>query len=155
MRVQNREVKDFSNIIDILSRCDTLSIGLVNDNCPYVVSVSFGFHVDENGKVHIYFHCAKEGMKIECIKANSKVCVEGHIFHKIEPLKHGITTRYESIIGMGTARELYGNEKKEGLLRICEKYGYDDYNIDECKGMDAASVYDVALEKITGKRNLA
>ena len=52
-------------------------------------------------KAVIYFHCAQQGLKVELLKANPRVCVEGDIFIRVEKTTHGITVRYESVIGFG------------------------------------------------------
>ena len=103
MRRKDREVQSLDEIFDILNRCDTVRIAFQGDKSPYVVPVSFGTELVD-GKVIVYFHCAREGMKLELLKANPQVCVEGDIFIRTETTDHGITTRYESVIGFGTCR---------------------------------------------------
>ena len=101
MRRKDREITDMETMLDILRRCDTVRIGMRGEDFPYVVPVSFGLTVEE-GKPVIYFHCAREGMKLDLLRKDPRVCVEGDIFIKTEPTDHGITTRYESVIGTGT-----------------------------------------------------
>ena len=42
MRNKSNEVKDFSEIVDIISRCDTIRIAMFDDPYPYIVPVNFG-----------------------------------------------------------------------------------------------------------------
>lgn len=154
MRRKDREIKSFHEIVDVLRRCDTIRIGIQGEKYPYVVPVSFGV-AQENNKVIVYFHCAKQGCKIDLIEKNPDVCIEGDIFVKTESTLHGITTRYESVIGFGTAIKMEGNEAVKGLKSIVEHYGYADYPIEECKGVSVAAVYKICLNEISGKRNLA
>ena len=103
MRRKDREVQSLDEIFDILNRCDTVRIGFQGDKYPYVVPVSFGAElIDE--KVIVYFHCAREGMKLELLKKDPRICLEGDIFIRTETTNHGITTRYESVIGFGECR---------------------------------------------------
>ena len=154
MRRKDREVQSLDEIFDILNRCDTVRIAFQGDKYPYVVPVSFGTELVD-GKVIIYFHCAREGMKLELLKAKPQVCVEGDIFIRTETTDHGITTRYESVIGFGTCRIVENEQEiKHGLKVLTEHYGYRDYSLDRCRALEYLYVMKIVLDKITGKRNL-
>ncbi len=153
MNRKDREITNKDEIINLLSRCDTIRLGLFNNDYPYVVPLSFGFDLCDNNLI-VFFHCAKVGLKIDCIHNNQKVCVEADIFHKVEALQHGITTRYESIIGFGKIIEIFDEEKIYGLKKILNHYNYDGYNLNDCKGLQHTRVYKIILDSITGKRNL-
>ena len=153
MNRKEREVTDFTEITDILERCNTIRLGLVNQGNSYVVPVSFGLDIVEN-KVVIYFHGAGAGLKAECISQNNQVCIEADIFYKVEPTKTGITARYESVIGTGIINKVDGEEKIYGLRKLVEHYGFDDYPIERCKGLNNTDVYKIVLTELTGKRNL-
>ncbi len=153
MNRKEREVKDFNEIVDILKRCNTIRLGLTNGDGAYVVPVSFGLDI-VNEKVVIYFHGAVAGLKTECIASNNHVCIEADIFYKVDPTKTGITTRYESVIGTGIISKVDGEEKLHGLRKLVERYGFDDYPIDRCRGLENTAVYKIVLSELTGKRNL-
>lgn len=154
MRRTDREIKDEKEIIEVLQKCDTLSIGFHGKDFPYVVPISFGVAI-KGTSVVIYFHGAKEGQKADLMKDNPKVCIEGHIFYKVEPTEKGITTRYESIIGFGIVESVGNDEMIEGLESITRHYGYPDYPIGRCKGLPMTNVYKITIDQLTGKRNLA
>jgi len=155
MRRKEREIADFKEIVDVLERCDTIRLGICDGDTPYVVPVSFGVLVDGNS-VTIYFHGAKAGYKAELLKINPKVCFEADIFYKTEKTETGITTRYESVIGTGIAELVSDDgEKILGLETILNHYGYHDYPVEQCKGMDMTAVHKITVEKLTGKRNLS
>ena len=113
----------------------------------YGIPLSF---VYENG--NIYFHCALEGKKLDCLAENDKVsfCVVG----KTELLPEKFSTRYESAIAFGRAMRLEGAEKDAALLALVEKYSPDfvvsgrDY-IEKAKARTV--VVKIAVEKISGK----
>lgn len=153
MRRTEREVKSFDDIADILKRCDTVRIGIQGAEYPYVVPVSFGMEV-HGAVITIYFHGARSGYKNGLLAENSKVCVEGDIFSKVEPTDYGITTRYESVIGFGTTEMVGEEEKIHGLQTILDHYGYSEYPVGRCKGLKMSTLYKVTLTRITGKRNL-
>jgi len=154
MRRKDREVLNPNDIFDILNRCDTIRIGIQGEKYPYVVPVSFGLEIVDNTAI-VYFHCAKQGLKVDLLQANPLVCVEGDIFHKIEKTEHGITTRYESVIGFGKCQLIADTDEIiHGLKTITDHYGHYDYPLERCKGLNHLLIVKIVLEEITGKRNL-
>ena len=79
MRRKDREVQSLDEIFDILNRCDTVRVAFRGEEYPYVVPVSFGTELAD-GKVTVYFHCAREGLKLELLKKDPHICLEGDIF---------------------------------------------------------------------------
>ena len=153
MNRKDREIKDFTEIIDVLKRCNTVRLGLINNGRPYVVPVSFGLDIVD-GKALLYFHGAAAGLKTECIAQNNNVCIEADIFYKVETTQNGITARYESIIGNGVVSKAEGEEKICGLQKLNEHYGYGDYPVGRCGALSNTAVYKIVLSELTGKRNL-
>ena len=151
MRRKDREISDRQEIFNILLRCDTVRIGMTG---PYIVPVSFGADIAD-GKIAMYFHCGREGQKIDLLKADNHVCIEADRFIRIETTDHGITTRYESVIGRGTCEFLQDeSEIIYGLKTITDHYGYPDYDLSRCRGLEHVSVGKIVLSEITGKKNL-
>ena len=67
MRRKDREVTDFMQIENIISRCTCCRIGFYDDGEVYIVPLNFGY--EAKGDTYIlYFHAAKEGRKIDLIK---------------------------------------------------------------------------------------
>ena len=154
MRRKDREVQNRAEVFDILNRCDTVRIAMRGDRYPYVVPVSFGMEILED-KAILYFHCAQQGMKVDLLRANPFVCVEGDIFLNVEKTAHGITARYESVIGFRKCQLITDvDEILHGLKALTEHYGYHDYPLDRCMGISHVLIGKIVLEKITGKRNL-
>ena len=154
MRRKDREILDIHEIFEILIRCSTLRIGIQGKEYPYIVPVSFGAEMD-NSRPVVYFHCAKQGLKLDLLKENAHVCVEGDIYIKTETTDHGITTRYESVIGFGTCKIISSkDEVLHGLRLLTEHYGYYGYPLERCRGVENLVVGKILLDEITGKRNL-
>ena len=154
MRRKDREVLDINEVFDILNRCDTVRIAMQGEEYPYAVPVSFGAEM-QNGRPVVYFHCARQGLKVDLLQTNPHVCVEGDIFIKTETTDHGITTRYESIIGFGECEFLTDREEiVHGLKLLTEHYGYFDYPLEHCRALEFLYVGKITLDEITGKRNL-
>lgn len=106
-------------------------------------------------KPGVYFHCAKQGMKLDLQRENPKVCLEGDHFLGVQRMAHGITTRYRSVIGFGTCEFVEDEEEVvKGLELILEHYGHTEYPLDRCKGMKNLYIGKIVLDSITGKQNL-
>ena len=154
MRRKDREIIDIEEVFDILQRCETIRIGYHGEKYPYIVPVSFGTEMI-SGKPVIYFHCARQGMKLDLLQANAHVCVEGDRFFKTETTDHGITTRYESVIGFGDCVIVSDHDEMlHGLHLLTEHYGYSDYPLERCRGVEHLFVGKITINEITGKRNL-
>lgn len=154
MRRKDREIQNKEEIYDILKRCDTIRIAMHGDTYPYVVPVSFGTEIVDN-KVVLYFHCAQQGKKVDLLKANPHVCVEGEIFMQIEKTAHGITARYESVIGFGECTFLSDRQEVLHAMKVLtEHYGQEEYPVDRCAGLDHLLAGKIVLNEIYGKKNL-
>ena len=55
MRNKSNELKEFSEIVDIISRCDTIRIAMFDDPYPYIVPVNFGEEIIGD-QVVFYIH---------------------------------------------------------------------------------------------------
>lgn len=154
MRRIDREINSFNDIVDILKRCATIRIGIKGREFPYVVPVSFCFEIIGN-QVFIYGHGAREGFKNELLEENSNVCIEADIFHGIEKTDHGITTKYESVIGFGKYELITLTDDKIRILKLMtERYGYSNYQLSRCRGLELANVFRISVNNLTGKCNL-
>lgn len=154
MRRKDREVINNEEIHDILSRCDTIRIGMHGNEYPYIIPVSFGMEIIEDKPV-IYFHCTKHGLKTDLLKVNPYVCIEGDIFMKVEKTANGITTRYESIIGFGKSEFVEDpDEIIRGLKLLTQHYGYKEYPLERCRGLAHVKMCKIRVDTLTGERNL-
>jgi nitroimidazol reductase NimA-like FMN-containing flavoprotein (pyridoxamine 5'-phosphate oxidase superfamily) len=88
------------------------------DGQPYGVPVNF---VYENGK--IYFHCAMAGKKLDNIALNDKVSFT--VTAKSVILQKELSTSYESVVAMGKASLVEGDEKRHALELVVRKYSPD------------------------------
>lgn len=102
MRRKDREITDIRTITAILDKCKTACIAMTDGNLPYVVPLSYGYEIEEYTLI-LYFHCAREGRKLDILKSNNNVCFtifdEGEPLHADTPCNSGYY--YSSIIGSG------------------------------------------------------
>ena len=108
------------------------------DGYPYGVPVNFAV---EGNK--IYFHCApNSGLKLKNVE-----------YSKIDGAK--LTSKYESAVVFGTIAKSVKN-KNRGLELIVEKYAPEFIESGKrCieKSGNMTGVYEITIEKITGKEN--
>jgi nitroimidazol reductase NimA-like FMN-containing flavoprotein (pyridoxamine 5'-phosphate oxidase superfamily) len=119
------------------------------EGAPYAVPLSFVC----DGEA-VYFHCAMQGHKIDCLRADPRVCFTAVGAVKAVYEKH-FTTNYESAMLGGIAQEVEDDAEKRRVLRLlCEKYLPDyeekiDLAIDHSIGRTA--VWKIAPQWMTGK----
>lgn len=165
MRRKDREVKDFDEILDILSRSRVLHLAVISGGKPYSVPVNFGYIVTgDTGerKLSVFFHGAGEGKKLDAIRENPAVSFCAEAFADVSGNDEACswTCFYESIIGFGNAAILDDRkEKAQGLDAIMLHNGYKiPSGIKEIaySAMYLAKTAVVKIEVcgITGKRHL-
>jgi nitroimidazol reductase NimA-like FMN-containing flavoprotein (pyridoxamine 5'-phosphate oxidase superfamily) len=67
----NREITSAEDIQTILKNGKYAVISLCRNNEPYIVSLSYGYDSETNS---LFFHAAKNGLKLDFIRANPLVC---------------------------------------------------------------------------------
>lgn len=161
MRNSDREITDFTEILDVLRRADTIRLGLNGDPYPYVVPLSFGFEAPggcaDSCPLAVYVHGAAEGLKHDLIARDNRVCVEAGIFHRYVSYGEGdgasVTTEYESVIGFGTAAAVTGAEAEKGMELMLEHCGYPGFKYNK-ELLGVTRIYKFSLTSVTGKRRL-
>lgn len=153
MKQKNREIKEFDEIIEVMKRCDVCRLALNDDGYPYILPLNFGMEVAD-GNIHLYFHSALEGYKVDLIKKDNRASFEMDCRHQLQYFeeKGYCTMAYESVIGSGRIRILGAEEKMDALRKLMNHYhkGKDAYfNPD---AISRTLVYVLEVEKITGKR---
>ena len=150
MRRSDREILDREVIDSIIARSLICRLGLVVDGRPYVVPLCFGY--DGNA---VFFHMAKEGMKVEGLRENSQVCIEfdipGDLIRFPEACSWSIA--YESVIAYGSVEFIESaTEKRSALVTIMRHYAKDDAEwslpADVPKNVLVVKVH---LKEVTGK----
>jgi nitroimidazol reductase NimA-like FMN-containing flavoprotein (pyridoxamine 5'-phosphate oxidase superfamily) len=133
---------------DILIRGKTGILAVLgNFGYPYTVPLNY---VYEDGK--IYFHCAKEGHKLDAVRQCDKVsfCV----IDKDNVVAEKMTTYFSSAIVFGRARIL---ETESEILHAAEilgmKYTNDREAVDReiRRDWDALCCIELTIEHMTGK----
>ena len=95
MRRVEKEISDMETLIEILKGGKYTVISMCKENEVYLVTLSYGYDESKNA---LYFHCAKEGQKIEFIKSNPFVC--GTVIED-NGYKDGCSQAYRSVVFRG------------------------------------------------------
>ena len=83
MRQENREIKEFNEIIEVMKNCDVCRLALNDDEYPYILPLNFGMEIVD-GKVNLYFHSALEGYKADLIKKDNRASFEMDCKHQLQ-----------------------------------------------------------------------
>ena len=152
MRRKEREITDIQELESIVKICDVCRVAFADGNIPYIVTMNFGYSGDE-GK--IYFHCAKEGRKIEMIRKNNYVCFEMDAGHALIAGAHpcDFSMKFISVVGYGHIYIVDDEEEKTlGLTCIMSHYaGNGEYKF-KPSSFDKTFLLRLDIEQMTGKR---
>ncbi len=123
MRREDREVTSEEKIQEILDACKVCRIGLCGDGKVYIVPMNFGY-LFEGGRLTLYFHCAREGRKLELIAQNADAGIEMDCRHRLVEGKAACqySYYYASIIGNGTAAVVEDSKEKLKALGLIMKH---------------------------------
>lgn len=146
---RGKQLLSTEETVNILERRTAGVLGVTGDNgYPYTVPVSY---VYKDGK--LFFHCAKEGHKIDGIGRNDKVsfCV----IDQDDIVQKTFTTHFASVIVFGRARILTEDDERRTALRcLIEKYS-PDYREEGEQVIDdtwnRVCVVEIKIEHMTGK----
>ena len=70
IRRKEKAITNQSEMIEILKQAQYVTIAMCMENQPYLATLSHGYDSERNC---IYFHCAREGKKIDILSANNLI----------------------------------------------------------------------------------
>ena len=153
MRKKDREIKDTKELEEILQKADVCRIAFAVDGTPYIVTMNFGYVWKDH--LTLYFHCAKEGKKLELMKKNNMVCFEMDIDHELVQSENACDwgMKYRSIVGLGLLESITDEEeKKKGLDCIMDHYGFSGKKEYNEKVLNLTEVLRLTVTEFTGKK---
>ncbi len=162
MRKKKLEIVDESIVTAILKDCRVGRLGTAGvDGYPGITPVNYVYW---NGS--IYFHCAREGEKLENIFRDSKVCFE--VDRPLAYLDTGYDTTkpvcavnqfYQSVVVRGRAELVEDEAEKTGALNslvACHEGGTAFAAITgSTAALALCSVVAIRIESISARENLA
>lgn len=117
------------------------------DGYPYAVPVNYAYI---NG--NIYFHCAREGHKLDNISFNNKVSFTLVPYSKV--LSEKFDSEYESVVIFGKVEEVFDKEKIDGLLGLVYKYSPEYVEAGKAyidRAQDKVRIMKISFDYVTGK----
>lgn len=121
MRKASR-MKDPAWALEVFDKAPYVTVSMTRpDSTPYGLPLSL-VRKDERT---FYFHCADEGEKIDCLKANPVVSLSAvsRCMPKFEEGKENFTEYFHSAVAIGKAERVTDNEEKTEALRLlCERF---------------------------------
>ncbi|MCU0277148.1 MAG: pyridoxamine 5'-phosphate oxidase family protein [Acidobacteria bacterium] len=113
LRRKEKEIKDPAEMKAILKGTHYVTAAMCREAAPYLVTLSHGYDEERNA---IYFHCAKEGKKIDFLKANDRVWGQAILDHGYS---HGRCDHlFESVQFSGRVRFVEDAEEKRHALGV-------------------------------------
>ncbi len=134
MRRKEREVTDIDNILRIVDTAKILHLGMFDSGYPYVLPLHYGYEYTDKTLI-FYLHSAREGHKLDLIRANPNVCVEMECDVELisggeTPCKYGAA--FASVIGRGHAEVVKDvQEKIRGLSLLMKNQTARDFIIND------------------------
>jgi len=153
MRRSEKQITDRTDIDEIIRGSRACHLAMCDGQHPYVVPLCFGY----DGSA-LYFHCAREGRKIDILCKNPKVCVEfdipGDTVEADEACVWGL--KYRSVIAIGRAELIESAaEKREGLRCLMNQYApsRQSWSFPDA-AVDRVTIVKVLIEEITGRQSV-
>ena len=156
MRRADREIKDPIKIKEILDKAKILHLGLFDNGYPYIVPLHYGYQYSGD-ELRFFMHCAKEGHKLDLLRADACVCVE--LESSVELVPGGDTacnygSTYASVIGRGRAEIVEdAGEKALGLRLLMKNQTGRDFKF-PADTLSNVAVIKVTVEEFTAKGRL-
>jgi len=121
MQKKEREIIDKRIIMEILKNGKFSTISMCRNDEPYIVTLSYGF--DETFNC-LYFHSAQNGLKLEYLKENKKIC--GTILEDLGYVKSACSHKYSSIVFGGDMTIVKDLDEKKHAFDIMLKHLEDN-----------------------------
>ena len=149
IRRKDREMpRNFA--LTIADTCAFSVMATVNpDGTPYCIPLSLARESE-----WLYFHCTREGHKIDNLRHQNRVCIScvGNV--KVIPGEFSI--EYESAIITGVASEVTVSEEKiHALELISRRYTPEnmaDFDNAIRRSLDITAIWKIHIDEISGKR---
>lgn len=156
MRRKDREVTDKKQLLDILDMCKVCRIAMQDEQGLYIIPLNFGYKY-ENETLHLFFHSAKEGRKVNAFEKNPEVTFEMDCGHQLIEGKTACEYGYEfqSIVGTGNIHIVKDKqEQKKGLSLLMKHMTGKEFTFED-NMLNAVFVYRLEVHEFTGKRKKA
>ena len=159
MRRQDREIKDYSVILDIINSLPIGHLAMNDAGKPYGVTMNYYPELALDRTVVLYFHGAKEGRKAEILARDPHVYffAERDDGPKVIVRPNGnksVTNLYVSVSGEGLMELVdEANEKRRVLLAMANAFSEEPFESLPDAVVEMTAVWKLVLHGVTGKSN--
>ena len=159
MRRQDREIRDYSVILDIIHSLPVGHLAMNDAGRPYGVTMNYFSELDANRNAVLYFHGAKEGRKAEILSRDPHVYffAERDDGPKVIVRPNGnksVTNLYVSVSGEGMMELVEeANEKRRVLLAMANAFSEEPFESLPDAVVEMTAVWKLVLNGVTGKSN--
>ncbi len=121
VRRKDKNITDERLLKKILKTAPYVTIALSKENQPYLVSLTHGYDEEHN---IVYFHCAKEGKKIDYLKSNNNVWGQATLDYGVSEDQGECTHLYASVHFSGKVTLVDDlKEKLQGIRFLMDRLG--------------------------------
>ena len=131
-----REITSREQLLAVVRHCRYMTMAMCRGDEPYQVALNYGFDEATNS---FYVHCAKQGRKLEFLRANPRVW--GMIIDDRGYVKGKCSHHYRAVMVEGHAEFVEDGAQKRRALEIM---------IDQAERTDAADMKAGLAGKTTG-----
>lgn len=153
MRRSERAVTDLTRQLEILDQCKILRLGLQDQDGMFIVPVNFGY-VQQNEKLSLYVHSAKEGRKAAAMTPGCTVALEADCSMELIPadIACKYSCKYRSLMGTGQAVLVTDPaEKAAGLSAIMVHQTGQAFSF-TAQMTEAVAVFRIDVTALCGKQ---
>lgn len=134
---------------EITDKCEWAVLSMVDpDGAPYCVPLSIVRQDDV-----VYFHTAKQGRKLDCLRREPRVCIA--CVGDTQRLPDKFTTKYESAILEGVAEEVEDEAEKIRALRLlCQRHtpaNMENFDQAIARSLAVTGIWKIRVDGMTGK----
>ncbi|MFW6040380.1 MAG: pyridoxamine 5'-phosphate oxidase family protein [Thermoplasmatota archaeon] len=153
MRRRDKKIEEDEEIQDIIKRQNFFTISMCKNNRPYLVTMNYAYDFENNC---FYFHCAKEGKKIDFLNQNP--IIWGQIVEDRGYKEGECDHAYRSIHFQGNVEFIEESfEKRKALIMMIEQIDNNPEPVKEkflsdgdC--LDRVKIGRIEVQFMTGKR---
>lgn len=157
MRRKDRAVTDPAAIEAVIGECRCCRLGFCDGQVPYIVPLNFGCARRGDGGYTFYFHGAREGRKIDLIRANGRAAFEMDTRYKLNEADAacGYSARFQSVMGVGRVSFVEEGEAKRAALTAIMTHaaGAGNWTFEE-KMLETVCVFKLETESLSCKEHL-
>jgi len=150
MRRADKEITDQTLMDEIIKKAQVCRLAVSYRDMPYIIPMNFGY-----ADRVLYFHSAKEGLKLLILRENPQASFEVEINTQLIPSEQGCdwTMRYQSVVGFGEVEFIDDLvRKREGMKIILQQYS-KDITLPTDAALDGVTLFKLKINTMTGKKS--